>query len=98
MTEMKIKSNRMGGAPLFALFVGACLMGLSAVASTCIVSTPAGDRDPHHSLSSAAVSVDAGAGTVALIDAALEARFKTFGASLGIGITTKPLGFQFSVK
>ena len=98
MTVMKIKFDRMGGVPLVALFVGACLMGLSAVASTCIVSTPTGDRDPHHSLSSAAVSVDAGSGSVALIDAALEARFKTFGASLGIGITTKPLGFQFSVK
>ena len=68
------------------------------LASTCIVSTPAGDRDPHHALSSAVVTVDAGAGTAMVMDASLEARFKTFGASLGIGITTKPLGFQFSVK
>ena len=97
--KRRIKSNRMGGgSPLAVLFAGVCLSGLSAVADTCIVSTPAGDRDPHHSLSSASVSVDAGAGTVTVMDASLEARFKTFGASLGIGITTKPLGFQFSVK
>ena len=95
--KRKTKKTCWGSLPTF-FCVSVALAAFPVLASTCIVSTPAGDRDPHHSLSSAVVVVDAGAGTITVVDASLEARFKTFGASLGIGITTKPLGFQFSVK
>ena len=98
MTVMKTKSNRMGGAPLVALFVGVCLMGLSAVASTCIVSTPVGDRDPHHSLSSAVVAVDAGSGTCTVLQSWLEARFRSLDESPGIAISTMPLALSISIR
>ena len=66
--------------------------------TTCIVSTPAGDRNPHHSQSSAIVAVDAGAGASTMLQSWLEARFATFYVSPGIALTTMPLGFMLSVK
>ena len=95
---MKSKPNRTGGTPLVALFVSVFLMGLSALASTCIVSYPGGDRDPKSSLASGTVSVDAGAGTVEPLQSWLESRFMTFGASPGIALTTMPLGMVFSIQ
>ena len=71
----------------------------SVLASTCIVSMPSGDRDPHSTLTSSARLIDAiGGASGILSDTSLEARFQTFGASLGIGLTTKPLGYKFSVQ
>ena len=97
MIAMKIKPNRMGGALLVALFVGTCLIGMSALSSTCIVSYPSGDRDPKSSLTSGTVSVDAGAGTIEQLQSWLESRFATFDVSPGIALTTMPLGMVFSI-
>ena len=85
--------RRCGISVLFA-----CVAGLSALASTCIVSYPAGEMDPKSSMMSETVSVDAGAGTCTVMDSSLEARFRTFGASLGIALTTGPLGSIFSIR
>ena len=99
----RIKTNRTGGSMLYAAFF-ACtsLAGLSAAASTCIISLPEGDRDPHSSRPSAPYAIDAGAGATFILDSALEARFSTYGASLGTtngtGITTMPIGFGFSIR
>ena len=95
---MKSKPNRTGGTPLVALFVSVCLMGLSALASTCIVSYPSGDRDPKSSLASGTVSVDAGAGTAEPLQSWLESRFVTFDVSPGIALTTMPLGMVLSIQ
>lgn len=78
--------------------LGAALAAFPMLASTCIVSTPSGDRDPHHSLSSSVVAVDAVAGTSATVDSLLEARFQSICASLGIALTTEPLGTLFSIR
>ena len=79
-----------------------CLAGLSASASTCIISLPDGDRDPRSSRPSMPCEIDAGAGARRIIDSALEARFSTYGASIGTingtGITTMPVGFGFSIR
>ena len=94
-----MKSKKTYWSKLTTFFcVSVALAAFPVLASTCIVSYPTGDRNPKSSLSSAVVAVDAGAGAATVMDASLESRFKTFGASLGIGITTKPLGFQLSVK
>ena len=76
----------------------ACVAGFSTLASTCIVSYPAGERDPKSSVMSETVAVDAGSGTCTVMDSSLEARFQTFGASLGIALTTGPLGAIFSIR
>ena len=44
------------------------------------------------------VAVDAGSGTCTVMDSSLEARFQTFGASLGIALTTGPIGAIFSIR
>ena len=93
MKETAKKRTRGMVAALFC-----ALAAFSALASTCIVSLPAGDRDPHHSLTSSSVEVDAGAGSVAPLQSWLESRFATFGASPGIAITTMPLGLVFSIR
>ena len=95
-----MKSKKMYWSKLPTFFcVSFALAAFPVLANTtCIVSTPAGDRDPHHSLSSAVVAVDAGAGTVTVLDSLLEARFQMFLASPGIALTTMPLGFMLSVK
>ena len=99
MNKDSIKGVRTGrGSLLAALCVAACLAGISTMASTCIVSYPEGDRDPKSSLASSSVAVDAGAGTVTVLDSLLEARFQMFLASPGIALTTMPLGFQFSIR
>ena len=96
---MERKRKKLGWGKVTTLFcVSAALAAFPILASTCIVSTPAGDRDPHHSLSSTVVAVDAGAGTVTVLDSLLEARFQMFLASPGIALTTMPLGFQFSIR
>lgn len=75
---MKRKSEKpYWSKPQTFFCVSVALTVFPVLASTYIVSTPAGDRDPHHSRSSASVSVDAGAGTVALIDAALNGAVNT---------------------
>ena len=80
------------------LCASVALAAFPLMASTCIVSTPAGDRDPHHSESSATVTVDAGAGTSTVLQTWLEARFATFYASPGIALTTLPLGMVISFQ
>ena len=94
----KINSCRTGGGiPLAALFASLCLAGMSAAASTCIVS-----RDPRSSRPSTPYEIDAGAGATFILDSSLEARFSTYGASVGTingtGITTMPVGFGFSIR
>ena len=101
--KKKINSCRTGGGiPLAALFASLCLAGLSAAASTCIVSVPEGDRDPRSSRPSTPYEIDAGAGATFILDSSLEARFSTYGASVGTingtGITTMPVGFGFSIR
>ena len=71
----------------------------STSASTCIITPASGDPNPCSSLASPTKSIDAICGVKGVLsETSLETRFQTFGASLGIGLTTKPLGFKFSVK
>ena len=93
---MKEKAKTRTCGMVAALFCA--LAAFSAQASTCIVSLPDGDRDPHHSLASSSVEVDAGAGTTEPLQSWLDSRFATFAASPGIAITTIPLGMVFSIR
>jgi len=96
---MERKSKKPDWGKVTALFcVSAALAAFPVLASTCIVSYPAGERNPQSSLASSSVAVDAGAGTVTALDSLLEARFQMFLASPGIALTTMPLGFQFSIR
>ena len=79
-------------------FLSAALAAFPIQASTCIVEPASGDPDPHHSLSSSVVAVDAAAGTSAIVDSLLEARFQSICTSDGIALTTKPLGTLFSIR
>ena len=99
----RITPKRTGVKSLWAtLFACLCLAGLSAAASTCIIALPEGERDPRSSLPSSPSVIDAGAGARSVLDSALEARFSTYGASLGTaggtGITTMPVGTAFSIR
>ncbi len=77
--------------------LSAALAAFPMLASTCIVEPASGNPDPHHSLSSEGV-VDTVAGTSAIVDSLLEARFQSICASDGIALTTKPLGTLFSIR
>ena len=94
-----MKSTKSCWAKLPAsLCASAALAASSLLASTCIVSYPAGDMDPKSTMSSASVAVDAGAGAVALLQSWLEARFMTFDASPGMALTTLPLGIAVFIN
>ena len=98
---MKTMNSKDGGGVAHLLAsLSACvaLAVFPSLASTCIVTPAAGDSDPHSTLASSEIEVDAAGGIRAILDSALEARFMTYGASLGIGLTTKPLGLQFSIQ
>ena len=92
-------ATKNGTGPFLGMMFVCVAWVSSVLASTCIVSTPPDDRNPHSTLTSSARLIDAiGGASGILSDTSLEARFQTFGASLGIGLTTKPLGYKFSVQ
>lgn len=80
------------------LCASAAFAASALLASTCIVSYPAGDRDPKSSMTSSPVVVDAGAGAATLLQSWLESRFTTFDVSPGMALTTLPLGIAVFIK
>ena len=94
-----MKSKKAYWSNLTTLFcVNVALAAFPVRASTCIVSYPAGERDPKSSLVSSSVVVDAGAGASTVFQSWLEARFATFDVSPGIALTTLPLGLFISIR
>lgn len=81
-----------------AVLFGATLGSMLAF-GTCIVSLPEGERDPNHSLMSTdAVSINTIYDSLKVMDSSLEMRYKNFGISPGIGMTTLSIGFQFTIR
>ena len=71
----------------------------STSASTCIIEPASGNPDPCSSLASSTESIDAIGGAKGVLSGtSLETRFWTFCVSLGIGLTTSPLGFTLFIQ
>jgi len=70
----------------------------STSASTCIIEPASGNPDPCSSLASSTESIDAIGGAEGVMsEMSLETRFWTYCVSLGIGLTTHPLGFTLLI-
>ena len=92
------KMNRLITKLIAAMLVCGTLVS-STLASTCIITPASGNPDPCSSLASSIKSIDAVGGVKGVLsETSLEARFWTFYASLGIRLTTGPLGFMLSVQ